>query len=134
MATTEENFRTFLLADTAIAAVVGQRVNYNHVPQSKEPPFIFYQQSGANDDACLDDPAGVPNRPQYSIECWADLPENAIALKNLVQAKINKYRGTFGGTTVQAIFAADVNDDYVMRGDGGDGGFHGAALLAEVVL
>jgi hypothetical protein len=136
MATTEENFRAFLLADTAIAAVVGQRVNYNHVPQSKDPPYIFYQQSGANDDGALGDSPGTPNRPVYAIECWAELPEQAITLKNLVQGKIHKYRGAFGaaGSTVQGIFAADVSDEYEFNGDGGDSGLCGVALFAEVVL
>lgn len=134
MTTTEEHMRKFLLADTSIAAAVGTRVSYNYVPQDKDAPYIFFQQSGATDDIALGDSASVPTRPTYAVECWADNPADAIALKNLVQARLHKHRGTFGDTTVKGIFAADVDDDYVPNGNGEDAGMHSASLLAEIVL
>lgn len=134
MATTEENLRTFLLSDTNIAALVGPRVAYNNLAQTKPNPRIFFQQTGAVDDVAMDDSAGVPTRPQYTIEAIDDTPEGAIVLKNLVHAKVNKHRGTFGDTTVKGIFAADVADNYAPNGLGEDGGQHYAAFVAEVVL
>lgn len=133
MATTEENLRTFLLASVEIKAAV-KAISYNHVPQDKDTPYIFFQQSGATDDIALDDSAGAPTRPRYAIECWADRPADAISLKNLVQARLHKHRGTFGTTTVKGIFAEDVDDEYIPNGNGDDLGLHGAALFAEVVL
>lgn len=134
MTTTEANMRTFLLADASIAAAVATRVSYNHVPQDKDVPYIFFQQAGATDDIALGDSAGTPTRPRYAVECWADRPADAIDLKNLVQARLHKHRGTFGDTTVKGIFAEDVDDNYVFRGNGSDDGFHGFAIFAEVVL
>jgi hypothetical protein len=135
--TTEEYLRRFLLADAGIKEVV-RAVSYNIVPQNKEAPYIFFQQAGAVDDIALDDSAGVPTRPRYDIECWDSTPSGAIALKNMVQAKLHKFRGTFGdsvaSTTVKGIFAEDVNDDYVANGGGEDEGMHSSALNAEVVL
>jgi len=133
MTTTEEHLRKFLLADANIKATV-KAISYNHVPQDKDVPYIFFRQNGANDDIAMDDSAGVPTRPQYAVECIADRPADAIALKNLVQARLHKHRGTFGDTTVKGIFAEDVNDEYVPNGVGDDDGLHVAALLAEVVL
>jgi len=134
MATTEENMRTFLLSDSNIAELVGPRVAYNNLPQTKDNPRIFFQQTGAVDDIAMDDSAGVPTRPQYTIEAIDDTPEGAIALKNLVHAKLHKHRGTFGATTVKGIFAADVADNYTPNGLGEDVGQHWAGLSAEVVL
>jgi hypothetical protein len=131
--TTEKNLKDFLLASDSIKAVV-KAVSYNHVPQDKDTPYIFFQQSGATDDIALDDSAGTPTRPRYAVECWADNPPDAISLKNLVQARLHKHRGTFGDTTVKGIFAEDVDDEYVPMGNGSDDGLHGAALFAEVVL
>jgi hypothetical protein len=131
--TTEENLRTFMLSDS-IKAVVGARVSYNKVPQDKDAPYIFFQQQGAEDDVALDDSAGTPTRPRYAIELWDHTPAGAIALKNLVQARLNKHRGAFGDTTVKGIFASDADDEYVPNGAGDDDGLHGTALFAEVVL
>lgn len=133
MATTEENLRAFLLASTSIKDLV-RAVSYNIVPQDKDTPYIFFQQSGGSSDDALGDSAGVANRPRYDIECWDSSPSGAIALKNLVQARLHLARGTFGATTVKGIFAEDVNDDYVANGGGEDEGLHSAALNAEVVL
>ena len=133
MATTEENLRTCLLDSSDIKAAV-KAVSYNFVPQDKDTPYIFFQQSGATDDVSLGDSAGTPTRPRYAIECWAENPYDAISLKNLVQSRLHKYRGTFGDTTVKGIFAEDVDDNYIPNGNGGDDGLHGAALFAEVVL
>jgi hypothetical protein len=134
MTTTEEHMRKFLLADTGIAAAVGPRVAYNNVPQTKGTPYIFFQQTGAVDDIAMDDSAGTPTRPQYTIECVDAKPLDAINLKNLVHARLHKHRGTFGDTTVKGIFAADVADNYTPNGLGEDAGLHWAALIAEVVL
>jgi hypothetical protein len=131
--TTEKNLKDFLLASDSIKAAV-KAVSYNHVPQDKDTPYIFFQQSGATDDIALDDSAGTPTRPRYAVECWASNPPDAITLKNLVQARLHKHRGAFGDTTVKGIFAEDVDDEYVPMGNGSDDGLHGAALFAEVVL
>lgn len=134
MATTEENLRTFLLASDSIKALVANRVSYNSVPQDKDAPYIFFQQSGADDDVALDDSAGVPTRPTYDLECWDKTPAGAITLKNLVHARVHKHRGTVGDTTVKGIFAANVDDEYVPAGGGEDAGLHGSFFRAEVVL
>ncbi len=134
MTTTEENLRAFILADANIKASVATRVSYNKVPQDKDVPYIFFQQQGADDSPVLDDSPRAPLQPRYAIECWAATPASAVALKNLVQPRLNLYRGTFGDTTVKGIFAADADDEYVPLGDGGDSGLHGVAIVAEVVL
>lgn len=134
MATTEENLRAFLLADAAIADAVGSRVAFNKFPQTKGTPRIFFQQSGSVDDTAMDDAAGAPTRPQFTLEAYDSTPEGAVALKKLVQNKLHKHRGAFGDTTVKGIFAADVADNYTPNGLGEDAGLHWAALIAEVVL
>lgn len=133
MATTEENMVTFLKADASIKSAV-RIISYNKVPQDKQTPYIFFQQSDADDDIALGDSAGEPNRPAYDIEVWADNPAEAIAVKKLVHARLHKHRGTFGATTVQAIFAKSVDDNYVTNGAGDDDGLHGSFFRAEVVL
>lgn len=133
MATLAENLKTFLLADTTVKQLVGSRVHYNHVPQGKGYPFIFYQQSGSSDDAALDDSPGAPFRLRFTVECIDTDLARCRTLVNRVQAITNKHRGTVGAQTVQAIFAAEQDDEYVPRGIGSDDGEHVAALSLEVI-
>lgn len=132
-ATLEENLAAFLKADTTLKNTVGGRVAYNHVPQLDEIPYIFFQQTGTTDDSGIGDSAGLPTRFQYTIECWDDDCLRAKATGRRAQQILNKYRGAFGDTTVQAIFADTQNDDYQPRGIMDDEGFHGAFLNVEVV-
>lgn len=131
--TIDENLRTLLLADSVVAGIVGDRVSYNHIPQAASIPYIFFQQSGSVDDSGIGDAAGLPTRFQYAIECWHDKPFESKTLGRRVQEILNKYRGVFGDTTIQAIFAESQDDNYVPRGIMDDSGFHGSFLNVEVV-
>lgn len=132
-ATIEENLAALLLADTTIKTAVGSRVAYNHVPQLDDMPYIFFQQSGSSDDSGIGDAAGLPTRFQYALECWDTSALTAKALGRRVQQYLHKYRGTFGDTTVQGIFAESQDDNYVPRGVMDDSGFHGAFINVEIV-
>lgn len=124
--------KAHLLGDSSINSAVTD-VAYNHVPQGPRGAYIFFQQSGAVDDIALGDSAGRPTRTRFAVECWSDDPYDAVTLKGLVQARLHKYRGAFGDSTVQGIFAEDVDDQYVPNGNGADDGLHSASLFAEVV-
>jgi hypothetical protein len=129
----EENLKSFLLADDTVKGIVGSRVAYNHLPQASDVPYVWFQQSGSIDDDGIGDAAGAPTRFQYDVECWSERPFQAKQLSSRVQAILNKYRGTFGDTTVQAIFAPSQNDQYVPKAVPADEGFHGSFLSLEIV-
>lgn len=133
-ATMEENLRTLLLSDDTIKNAVGARVSYNHVPQADDLPYIFFEQSGSTDDTALGDSSGLPTRLQYALEVWGDKAFSAKSLGRRVQQYLHKYRGAFGDSTVQGIFAESQDDNYVPRGIMDDEGFHGSFLNVEVVL
>lgn len=133
MATLEENLKTFLQADTTVKEIVGNRISYNHVPQSSDTPYIFFQQTGTTDDDGIGDSPGAPTRYQYALECWDRDVLRAKRLGLRVQTILNKYIGAIGDQTVQAIYAPTQDDNYVARGILDDEGFHGAFLNVEVV-
>ena len=134
MATLEENLRTFLLADSTVSSIVGGRVAYNHVPQADDVPYVFFQMSGTVDDDGIGDSAGAPTRFQYDVECWADDPYTAKRLGLQVQTILNKYRGTLGNQTVQAVFAQSASDGYTPKAIPADEGFHGVFLSPVEVI
>jgi hypothetical protein len=132
-ATMEENLSAFILSDDTIKKAISSRLAYNHVPQLDQIPYGFFQQSGNTDDAALDDSAGAPTRYQYALEFWDMDPLRVKRTGLRAQQILNKYRGTFGDSTVQGIFAESQNDDYQPRGIMDDEGFHGCFLTLEVI-
>lgn len=132
MATLEENLRTFLLADTTLKQLVGTRVYVNDLPQGKDD-FAFLYQSGSADEAALDDSAGAPFRYRFVLECVSTSQGRMRSISNRAQAILNKHRGGLGDDNVQAIFAAEMDDDYVPRSVADTSAYKFASLQVEVV-
>lgn len=133
MATLEENMVKHLLGDDNIASRVSARVIYNSIP-NPVGDYIWFTLSATEDEYCLDDAPGAPFRYFYDVECYSENPFRATELGRFVQARLNKVpKGTFGAGTVQGVFAENQDADYVAKGDGSDGAFHGAFIRAEVI-
>lgn len=133
MATMEENLASLILSDTTLKSAIGSRLAYNHVPQTSQIPYGFFQQTGTVDDDGIGDAAGLPTRFQYSLEFWDTDALRAKSTGRRAQQLLHKYRGAFGDSSVQAIFAASQDDNYVPRGINDDNGFHGSFLNLEVI-
>jgi hypothetical protein len=131
--TMEENLATLVLGDSTLSNAIGSRLAYNHVPQTDQIPYGFFQQTGTVDDSGIGDSAGLPTRFQYTLEFWDTDALRAKATGRRAQQLLNKYRGTFGDSTVQAIYADSQDDNYTPRGIMNDSGFHGSFLSLEVV-
>lgn len=133
MTTVAENLKTKVLADTTVEAKVAGRMSYVRVPQNTIKPYIWYAQSGSTHDVALDDSPGGPNRRTFDLECISTVPDEARSIVDAVQAALNSYRGSFGDSTCQGIFAQEQQDGYEPRGISGDSGLYVCALLVEVV-
>jgi hypothetical protein len=132
-ATIEENLSALILSDTTLKNAIGSRLAYNHVPQLDDIPYGFFQQNGSTDDSGIGDAAGLPTRFLYALEFWDTDALRVKATGRRAQQLLHKYRGTFGDTTVQAIFAESQDDNYEPRGIMDDSGFHGSFLNVEIV-
>lgn len=134
MTTIDENLKTFLQADSNITRKVGTRVYENFVPKSLIAPFIFFVQTGDDDELCLDDsPGSGPFRYRFSVECVGQSLRDSRTLATLVRSRLNKLASgtTFGDSTVQGCFAENQSDSYEARTE--FTGFHVAALDVEVI-
>lgn len=128
-----EDLRSFLLAAPAIAGVVDQRVHQDHVPQQQARPYIWYRQSGVEEDSELDGAVGAePERVFFDVECCAPISQVAKNLAKLVRGKLNNLRGMLGAQRVLGVFVREHDDDYVPR-NGGDPGLHIAVFVLEIV-
>ncbi len=97
----ELELRGFLLADPAIAAIVGDRIYPDPAPQNAVMPFITLGRVSALHEYDLDGYAGQAG-PLIQIDCWADAPEyngNYGLTKQLglaVKNRLNGYIGPIG--------------------------------------
>lgn len=132
VATFGQNFRSFLLDQSAIAAVVGTHVHVGSVPQDIEPPYIYVQRARANHERTLDQAQGeVPFEEQWDLEAIADTPDDLESLVEAVRG-IDCARGDFGEGTMQSLFLQDQEDSYLPKGLYSDEGLDVAAWSVTI--
>lgn len=134
MADIAENLRTFLLADSSVAAKVGTRVDQNIVPQGKSLPFIWYQRTGTTQLRCLNETVNTPFSHVFAVECIGEDIDAVEELADSVRAACEAAAagGAFGTQTVANVFCEDQADDYVPKAADLNSGEHIAALQVEV--
>ena len=105
----ETAFRTILLADAAVAALVGTRVYTGIPPQRSTLPYVTLTKVDKLSDVILDGTVG-PNNVRMQVDCWAQGDST-----------------TAGADNVRALAdAVNGNDDQSDRG-----ALHGYAGLAS---
>lgn len=132
MSDVAENLRTFLLGDAAIARKVGLRVSQDAIPQGKPSPFIFLGRQSTTVERCLGETGNTPFSHIFAVECIGEDLDDSQSLADLVRARCDGYSGTFGDSTVQAIFVEEQADDYLPKAVDLNSGEHIAALSVEV--
>ena len=97
-----KDLRDYLLADSTITALVGQRVYVEELPQNSPLPAITFLRVNVDHDHDLEGETGLATA-RFQIDSWADSPLNALALAERVRLRLDGYQGTMGSTTVQSI-------------------------------
>lgn len=107
--------RSFLLADPAIAGVVGDRVYPNVIPQGIDAACVVYTRISGEGAYHMRGPSGL-SQPRYQIDAWARDIDSAFGLANLIKARVDGFCGVMGaGTaavTVQGVFMRAEREDY----------------------
>ncbi len=109
----ETAVRAALLADPAVAALVGSRIYPMRLPQNPALPAVVFQRISAPPDGLtIDGRAGrVPIRLQLSL--WAQTYDGARALMAAVDARLDGYSGSNGdGTALRLVALKNMSDDY----------------------
>lgn len=125
-------FRTFLLADSSIAAVVGQNVHQGFVPEDTPLPVIYFTRTGTRTERALGDVGTQPFSHTFAVEAIGKDLDESQSLADLVRTRCDGYPGsgvgTFADSTVKGIFVEDQSDDYEPQY-----GYHDASLSVEVI-
>jgi Protein of unknown function (DUF3168) len=105
-------FRTFLLADPTINALVGGvRLHHLRLPQDQvEPSVVFLKVSETADYHLLSD-SGL-SQLRMQVDSWAQDPDTATQLANAVYDRLTGERGAMDSIEVRGIFLLNGRDDY----------------------
>lgn len=112
--------RKFLLADTAIAAIVGSQVYPLQLPQKafaqtgdNQPAIVLSRISGVRGHH-LRGPEGL-RRTRYQVDCWARTYDAATALGALCERRLDSFTGIWSvedaETRLQVTIFLDVEQD-----------------------
>lgn len=102
----EEELRALLLADAAIAALVGRRVDWTSRPQGNALPAIVLHLIDGAEGYTLQGRDGL-FRGRVQVDCWGDTARQAKMTARAVIGLLAGYRG--GG--FQGVFHVSGADD-----------------------
>jgi hypothetical protein len=104
---------TYLLAQTAITAKVGNRIDPGEAKQTVAKPYIVVTKISSPGSHTQDGPVGIGN-PHYQIASFSLGYGEAHEVAALVKSALNGYQGTMGGAGgvyVFDCFCEDESDD-----------------------
>jgi hypothetical protein len=107
--TLEVGLHAFLLADPAVAALIGTRMTPLVLPQNTAYPALTYQRISGQRLRSVDGPAGRA-RPRMQIDSWAETYLEAKALAAAVRRALDGYAGPMGAAQVGAVSLDDERD------------------------
>lgn len=81
----ETALRAALLADSAVASIVGQRVALDRMEEGAATPFVVFARSGTGLEYAIDG-ALLGSQVTLELQCWADTFLQSSALADAVQA------------------------------------------------
>lgn len=93
-----------LLAHAPLAALIGNRIQWDTLPQgSPQPSIVMYVISGVTDYTMQGASGYVMTRVQF--DCRGATAANARAVAEALEARLSGFRGEFGGYRFQGCFA-----------------------------
>lgn len=109
-----EDFRTFLISDTALGGLIGSRVHPLMLPQAPTVPALTYQTVSTLPMHTLQQ-ASALQRIRMQIDVWAKTYLDVETVATALNTCLDGFRGVMGGSPglhVQGAFRAMERDWY----------------------
>ena len=108
----EEALASYLLAGTALASLVGTRINWVRSPQgAASPRIVLYRISGLRDMSFRGPTSYVASRVQ--CDCIGTSYGSAKSVARALEARLSGYSGTTGGVRFEGAFLIAERDDFL---------------------
>jgi hypothetical protein len=107
----EDDLRKFLLADTGVAAKVGERVYPDVLPNGATLPAIVYQRVSTPRTPRHGEASSFP-RPRLQLRIWAKTRKASSQTANAVRSALDGYKGRMGSTDVTRCVIVDERGEY----------------------
>ncbi len=99
----EEALVAVLLADAALAAIVGPRITWQVRPQGDALPAIVLQRVSGARDYAMEGPTGLV-QSRVQMDCWSVTYASALAVARALRNLLSGLRTEAGGTELQGCF------------------------------
>jgi hypothetical protein len=111
----KEAFRSHLIADTGIAALVDKRIAWGARPRASALPSICLHQISGVRQYAMTAPSGLV-MARVQVDCWGLTQADVTAVARAVNAAIGGMRQTVAGVQFQGVFMESEQD---MTDEGG---------------
>lgn len=103
--------RTFLLGDSAVKALVGDRIHRLRLPEPAKYPAAVINLISTVPDHDFDGDAGL-DRHRIQIDCYADTLDAAAGLGRTLRARLDSFTGMAGSSPVPCAHLLTVQELY----------------------
>jgi len=110
----EQALMTYLLAQTGITDLVGDRIHFVIAPQDVAKPYLVVTKVDSPEVSSHDGPSGL-SHPRFQFSSFATTYSSAKTISAALKTALDGYSGTMGGAgglTVKIPKREDENDFY----------------------
>lgn len=125
------DLRTYLLSNTEITDLVGQRIFPCRRPQNVTGDAICFWRTSGDHDHNLTGSSGTAI-PTFAIEVLSTTYLTADAIAEAVRQVMQGFRGDMGTTEVKTVILADEQDGFDENDKGDDVATYRIALLYRI--
>lgn len=107
----EETIIAFLLADPALAALIGDRLTPGVRTQGASLPALVFNLISDLPDYTNDGPSGLA-QARIQLDAYGETYAQAKAVQRATAARVSGLRVTIGGWAIQGVFQQNARDTF----------------------
>ena len=112
MASICEELQTYLLTQTGLTDLVGQRIYPATLPQDTINPAVSYEVTNDSPEHTMSSDADNPRKPLITYNVWADTYPSGQAVAEQIRTALMDKTGTLTTRVLQRIFWENQYDLY----------------------
>ncbi len=120
----------FMLTDTALAALVGNRIDWQKRPQGDALPSISLQRVSGGRDYSMQGATGLV-QSRVQIDCWGETYVSTLDVARAVRDLLSGIRRNIGNLQLQGAFIDSERHDFEKEGNAAEG-FHRISMDFQI--